>query len=365
MNRRSGRAIALAVLAVLVVPPWLGGGEREQLGEQARRRLPGIFAKLKQGQTNYSLQGTAPAEAIVFVHGLSSPSFVWGRLPATLRESGYLTLVYDLYGRGLSDRPWVDYDLELFDEQLTGLMRKVGLHRGVHLVGLSMGGIIAGEFALRHPELVTSLTLIDPAGFDVEMPRGTGLLTTPLVGDWIVETFGDRILMAGNARSVHDKTRVGDLVRRFQPQLAFAGYKRAWLSTLRHMPLSDFTGRYAELGRTTIPIEVFWGVEDEVTPVAGARLAAHLLPKAAVHEIADAGHLAHYEKPDEVSQQMLRFLGAVAAPLQDRVRLPGVDADLEQGAPPEECKECEAGDEPPRRSGSYSRPRFGERRGTE
>jgi pimeloyl-ACP methyl ester carboxylesterase len=359
----SRRVVLALVAALLILPPWLGSGEHKQLGERSRRTLPGSFARLKQGHTCYELQGDAPAEAVVFVHGLSSPSYVWGQLPAALRGSGYLTLTYDLYGRGWSDRPWADYNLDLFVGQLEALMRKVGLQRSVHLVGLSMGGVIASEFTLRHPDMVTSLTLVDPAGFAVEAPPGAGLITAPLVGDWLMQTFGDRILLAGNAASVHDKTRVGDLVRRFTPQLEYAGYKRAWLSTLRNMPLDDFTARYGELGRTTVPIEVFWGVDDEVTPVAGAKLAAQLLPKAAVHEIADAGHLSHYEKPDEVSAQMLRFLGQIRAPLQDGLRRPGIDADLEQGAPPRECKECDLGKKPAQREGAYSRPSTGERRG--
>lgn len=360
MKRRT--VLALVAIAVIVLPPWIGGGERKQLSEMSRRLLPGAFAKLKDGHTCFELQGDAPAEVIVFVHGLSSPSYVWGDLPATFRDSGYLTLAYDLYGRGWSDRPWVDYDLELFEGQLEGLLRKVGIRRGVHLVGLSMGGMIASEFTLRHPEMVTSLTLIDPAGFAVEAPFGAGLITAPVIGDWLMQTFGDRFLVASNHDSVYDQTRVGDLVRRFTPQLEYAGYKRAWLSTLRSMPLADFTSRYAELGKTTVPIEVFWGTEDKVTPVAGAKLAAHLLPKAVVHEVAEAGHLSHYEKPDEVAAKMLRFLRAVPAPLQDGLRRPGIDAGLEQGAPSAQCKDCELDEKPRSREGAYSRPGRGERR---
>ncbi|MFN2425720.1 MAG: alpha/beta fold hydrolase [Candidatus Binatia bacterium] len=355
------RIVVALVVAALVVPPWIFGGAREQLGEQARRRLPCAFAKLKEGYTCYELQGEAPAEAVVFVHGFSSPSYVWGQLPATLRESGYLTLVYDLYGRGSTARPWVKYDLDLFDRQLESLLRTVGLGPRVHLVGLSMGGIIASEFALRHPAMVASLTLIDPAGFGSELPVGTSILTTPLVGDWLMEVLGGRMLIAANSKSVHDKSRVGDLVRRFEPQLEFAGFRRAILSTLRSMPLEDFTERYAELGRTGLPIEVFWGTRDEITPVAGAKLAATLLPQAAIHEVEDAGHLAHYEKTEEVGLEMIRFFEASPAPDQEGLRRPGIDVDLEQGAPPPACRECEA--EPkPARPGAYSRPRFGESR---
>jgi pimeloyl-ACP methyl ester carboxylesterase len=300
--------------------PWVFGGERETLGDSARRRLPGRFANLKDGQTNFERQGKTPAELVVFVHGLSSPSWVWGELPRIVRDAGYATLTYDLYGRGWSDRPWVTYDLDLFVGQLEMLLRKTGIRDGsVHLVGLSMGGVISTEFALRHPGLVATLTLVDPAGFSVPDPPGSWILRIPLVGDWIMQVFGNRLLLEGLERSVHDKSLVPELERRYRPQLEFAGYKRAMLSTLRNMPLSDFRERYAELGTSGIPVELFWGSRDEVTPPSCLDVAIGLLPKATVHRIEDAGHLAHYEKPDEVAPRVVEFLRATPATVRDEI----------------------------------------------
>lgn len=310
------RHLAAATITLLAALPWMFGGEGSPLGQIARRGLPGTFVKLKDGHTCVEIQGTSPAEVVVFVHGLTTPSPVWGDLPKRVRAEGYLTVVYDLYGRGWSDRPWVDYDLDLFDHQLEALLRKSGLEGRVHLVGLSMGGIIASEFTLRRPSRVASLTLLAPAGFEVATPPGAGLLTAPLVGDYLMQVLGNRVLISGIARSVHDKSLAPKLEARFRPQLEYAGYKRALLSTLRHMPLSDFTTRYAELGRVGVPVQVIWGRQDEVTPIAGAAKAATLLPAAAVREIEGAGHLVHYEKPDEVAAAVLGFLEGREAPRQ-------------------------------------------------
>lgn len=346
--------ILLGALALLAALPWILRVEPRRLDDDARRRLPCSFANLKDGRTCFDLEGKGPAEAVVFVHGFNSPSYVWGKLPGMLRESGYLTLVYDLYGRGGSDRPWADYDLDLFDHQLDALMRKVGLQRPVHLVGLSMGGVIASEFALRHPDRVASLTLIDPAGFQNEMPAGTALLKAPLLGDWLMQVFGGRIAEASHASLVRSKGRAGDLLRQYQPQFELEGSRRALLSTLRRMPLADFTARYAELGRTNLPLEVIWGRDDEVTPFSASALAAHLLPRATVRPIDEAGHLAHVDQPDAVFAAMLPFLRSVDAPLQDRVKGPG-DAGIEAGAADPGCRECDL--KPNRRAGAYARPR--------
>jgi pimeloyl-ACP methyl ester carboxylesterase len=308
------RSVALAVAAAMVAMPWIFGGERQTLGDSARRGLPGRFAKLKDGHTCYELQGKTPAELVVFVHGISSPSWVWGKLPSALRDAGYATLTYDLYGRGWSDRPWVTYDVDLFVRQLEQLLRKTRVRDGtVHLVGLSMGGIVASELTLRNPGLVATLSLIDPAGFLVPEPPGAWLLRIPLLGDWTMQVFGNRLLLGGLARSVHDKSLVAALEQRYRPQLEFAGYKRAMLSTLRHMPLADFRERYAGLASSGVPIELFWGTKDEVTPPACLDVATGVLPKATVHRIEDAGHLPHFEKPDEVVPPLVEFLRATPA----------------------------------------------------
>jgi pimeloyl-ACP methyl ester carboxylesterase len=329
----------LAAVAVLLALPWLLRVEPRRLDEEARRRLPCSFVNMRDGRTCFDLDGPEDAETVVFVHGLTSPAYVWGTLPAMLRDAGYATLVYDLYGRGGSDRPWADYDLDLFDHQLETLLRKAGLTGSVHLVGLSMGGIIATEFALRHPELVADLTLLAPGGFRVEVPAAARLLTAPLVGDWTMQMFGGRFVASSHASLLFHKQRVGDLLRQFEPQFEFSGSRRALLSTLRRMPLADFTGRYAELGRSDLPVTVIWGRQDEVTPFSGATLAAELLPKASVRAIEDAGHLVHLDQPDLVMDAMLPSLRAVRANVQRGARR-DVGQDLERGAPKPECREC-------------------------
>src|SRR5689334_16019243 len=97
--RRAGW-VALVLVAVGVGIPWLAGGEHKRLNKFERQRLPGSFAKLKDGRTCYELQGQAPAEAVVFVHGLLTASYAWSRVPQLLRTHGYVTLVYDRYGSG-------------------------------------------------------------------------------------------------------------------------------------------------------------------------------------------------------------------------------------------------------------------------
>jgi pimeloyl-ACP methyl ester carboxylesterase len=314
------RSWKLAALVVIVAAlPLVCGGEHKTLSKTSRRRLPGSFASLKDGTTCYDLQGSPPAEAVVFVHGMNTASYAWGRVPALVRSAGYLTLVYDLYGRGFSDRPWTRYDLDLFDRQLGALLKRTRLRAGVHLVGSSMGAIVATEFALRHPEMVASLTLVGPAGFSDAPAHPPFALTTPIVGDWLMQVIGSRMLESASASVVYDKRLAPELERRIDAQLEYAGYKRAILSTMRHVPVADFRDQYAKLGGQDLPVNLIWGAKDAVAPFSESETATRLIAKAELHRVEDAGHLAAYEKPEEVAEAMLDFIRKTRASLQERV----------------------------------------------
>src|SRR5205814_6966801 len=86
----------------------------------------------------------------------------WDSTAAALGANGFRVLRYNYYGRGFSDRPALRYDLAMYDRQLTELLDTLGIHEPIDVAGLSMGGAIAVNFATRHPELVRTLTLVDP-----------------------------------------------------------------------------------------------------------------------------------------------------------------------------------------------------------
>jgi len=307
---------AAAALLYLAGTPFALDQEWKDVRKERPLNIAGRFLQLSAGRTRFDLLGRVPSEVVVFVHGFTAPSYVWGELPKRLRKQGYRTLVYDLFGRGFSDRPDVPYDRDLFDRQLLELLGHLQMHKPVHLVGLSMGGIVATEFALRHPGRVASLTLIDPAGFSVDLPGPSALLAVPLLGEYLMHAFGDTFLLSANAKAVYDRSLVPSLQAKFQPQLAYTGYKRAILSTARLMPLADFTDGYRKLARRPLKVELFWGRQDQITPVAGAAIAMKLLPKAQMTLIDGAGHLSHYEKPDVVTPKLIAFLRGAPAPQQ-------------------------------------------------
>jgi pimeloyl-ACP methyl ester carboxylesterase len=296
----------LALAAGLAVPYLLINEETEPL-ERPQQRFAGTYVELSRGVTHYQLAGPEGAPAVVLVHGISVPMFVWDPLFEALAGSGRRVLRYDLYGRGLSERIDARYDPDLYDEQLTELLAKLlPGEKQVDVIGLSMGGLVAAEFTRRHPERVRKLVLMDAAGLDLSAPTAAKLGQLPGVGEYVLRVAGSRQLLPSR-RSLRHPERHPDLDSRFLPTLRFQGTRRAILQSLRNMPLDRYTG-YADLGKLGKPTFIIWGRDDAVIPFASGARMRELTGAVDFLAVDDAGHLPHLEHPEVVNPAVLAFL---------------------------------------------------------
>ena len=119
----------------------------------------GDFVELDAGHCYYELGGPAHAEAeqalLVLVHGFSVPSYIWDPTFQEAVRRGRPVLRLDLFGRGHSSNPDTNYDPDLYADQIIGLLDHLEYRRPVHLVGLSMGGVVVARakftFRRAHP----------------------------------------------------------------------------------------------------------------------------------------------------------------------------------------------------------------------
>ena len=95
------------------------------------------------------------------VHGFSTPSFVWGGLIDNFCDSGFKVLVYDHFGRGFSDRPKIKYNMHNYRNQLNDFINHLSLDN-ITLMGVSMGGALASNYAAKNPNKVKALILNVP-----------------------------------------------------------------------------------------------------------------------------------------------------------------------------------------------------------
>lgn len=277
------------------------------LDAQARAAAPGSFIELPDGFTHYELAGPAEAQVVVLVHGFSVPYYIWDPTFTALAAAGLRVLRYDLFGRGYSDRPKATYNTNLFDRQLLSLLDGLGLSAPVDLAGLSMGGAIVVNFADRHPERLRKLALVDPAGMPQPRPAAAGLLRAPVLGDVLMALFGKQFLLSSQGQDLHRQDHVNEFINKYRLQLHYAGFRRAILSTIRHGPIYDESAAYQRVGKQSRPILLIWGRQDQTIPFEISNKVRQALPNAEFHVIENAGHIPHYEKPEEVNPILVQF----------------------------------------------------------
>ncbi|MBC7259857.1 MAG: alpha/beta fold hydrolase [Chloroflexi bacterium] len=290
------------------MPSYRFRSEPLALDDAARASAPGQFVRLSDGWTHYELAGPPDAQTVVLVHGFSVPYYIWDPTFAALAEAGFRALRYDLYGRGFSDRPDVEYNADLYDRQLRELLDALGIAAPVDVAGLSMGGPIAIHFADRHPERVRRLVLVDPAGFPLKQPPVAALIRLYPLGEWLMDRFGEQILVKSLVKDMKHPERVPGYAERYRAQTRYAGFRRALLGTMRSGMLTGAGDAYRRVGQQERPVLLIWGREDHVVPFEASAQVLAAIPHAEFHAIDDAGHVPHLERPDVVNPILVEFL---------------------------------------------------------
>lgn len=283
--------------------------EQNELNSQSRNKLPGKFVELSHGYVHYELEGSENGPLVILVHGFSSPLFVWDFTFKDLISAGFRVLRYDLYGRGYSDRPRVKYNLELFVQQLSELITVLGLPN-VNLVGLSMGGGISALFAEQNPELVEKLVLIDSIGLPTEKRFFPIILEIPLINRLAVMLLGHKRILKGQKKDFthYDADKIEGYLKKFSKQMEYKGFLRAIRSTVISVPFTGLVEVFKNLGRSDLPIQLFWGKDDPLIPYSTSQKFCELIPTIQFYTIKDCGHMPQYAKPEELNPWLISFL---------------------------------------------------------
>jgi pimeloyl-ACP methyl ester carboxylesterase len=284
-------------------------GETTYLDELTRRTATnGSFIKLSDGYTHFDLDGVDVGQPVVLIHGFSVPYFIWDPTFHALVSAGFRVLRYDLYGRGFSDRPKINYDLNLFVRQLYELLDCLNFQQ-VNLIGLSMGGAIASSLTVRFPYIVRQLVLIDPVGvLPVPLNLSYKAAILPGISELILGLVSTEKLIGGLATDFYDLSQFKSIQDQYSKQMQIKGTKRAILSTLRNKMLDGFPKVYEQLGRLNTAILLLWGRSDKTLPIQQSGPLLKLMPNAEFHIIENCGHIPHYERPEIVNPTLVDFL---------------------------------------------------------
>lgn len=286
---------------------FVAAGEDRKLDESARRGLRGSYVQLSDGVTHYELTGPEGGDVVVLAGGLTIPLFYWDELAGQLHARGLQTLSYSGYGRGYSDRAVARYDEELFVRQLRELIENLGLPRPHHLVGTSMGALIAMAYVSQHADSTATLTLIGPAGLSTQPVIQKLLLGNDIAASAIAKYFGRRILERHLGHNVSDPSRAAALAAMVGDASRYEGSIYTFFETLQHFPLFDRADIYRHVGTLAVPKQLIWGSDDQITPVSSLDQVLELLQPSRCHVINDCGHMAPFERPVVVADQLAAF----------------------------------------------------------
>jgi pimeloyl-ACP methyl ester carboxylesterase len=234
---------------------------------------------------------------LLFLHGYGESLLSW-RLVLDRFTSRFRVLAVDLPGFGLSDKPDGPYTTEFMESVLSDLIAR-STSGPLVVVGHSMGGQLAAQLALDHPDRVIAAVLIAPGGAGI----------SPLFGDTAGVAFAAARWVAsaaGYVLPVHDQgwlgeTRANAKYIPSEDSLALAASRKI----LDQFDFSAINGRYADLHQ---PVLLLWGRNDPTIPLGIGERIAGLLPCRRFVVLNATLHRPQQTRPDTVATEMLRFL---------------------------------------------------------
>ncbi|MDS9471537.1 alpha/beta fold hydrolase [Sporosarcina pasteurii] len=125
--------------------------------------------KITYGQKTIHYEEKGTGEPLVFIHGVGLDHAMWEQQVNSLSEY-YRVIVYDMIGHGESSHPPGPYSLSKYVEQLAALVESLSLEK-IHLVGFSMGGMVAQAYALSNSAKMKTLTIMNAVANRTEMQR--------------------------------------------------------------------------------------------------------------------------------------------------------------------------------------------------
>ncbi len=250
----------------------------------------------------YQEAGSGPA--VILLHGLGGDRSNWAStLPAL--SGRFHVYVPDQVGFGQSDKPMINYRVGTLVDFLDAFCKKVGIAKAT-LVGNSLGGWVAMDFALAHPDKVDRLVLVDSAGYSQQRTGGPPLTRERLVGLDPATIEGEKQLMSvvffGKAFA-SDAFAEQALMLHLHKNDSYTT-ERFIDSILRGEDMVD-----GKLGAIKAPALVVWGREDALVPLAAGKALAEDIPGAKLVVLDACGHVPQFECAAPFNAALLQFLG--------------------------------------------------------
>ena len=282
-----------------------------------------VFDKLtwdwKGYKIGYTVMGTG--QPLVLIHGFGASIGHWRKNIPVLAAAGYQVFAIDLLGFGSSDKPPLNYTMEVWEELVKDFWTAHIQQRAV-FVGNSIGGLLSLMVVANHPEIAAGGVLINCAGGLSHRPHELNpplrlvmgafnrLLRSKITGKVLFNRVRQKGQIKRSLMQVYrDRTAVTDeLVDLLYQPSCDTGAQEVFVSILTAPPGPTPAQL---LPNVKCPLLVIWGEADPWTPINGAKIYQDLSASGQpvqVKPIANAGHCPHDEAPDKVNPLIIDWL---------------------------------------------------------
>jgi pimeloyl-ACP methyl ester carboxylesterase len=255
---------------------------------------------------------------ILLIHGIGDNSSTWETVQTKLAQR-FTVIAPDLLGHGKSDKPRADYSVAAYANGMRDLLGVLNIER-VTVIGHSLGGGVAMQFAYQFPQLVERLILVGTGGVTKDVNVALRWASLPMVGSEALallrlpmvlpslqiagRVVGTMLGSTGFGRDLPD-------VLRILAELPEPTASSAFSRTLR--AVVDWRGQVVTmLDRCylteSVPVQLVWGEQDSVIPVSHARLAHAAMPGSRLEIFTRSGHFPFHDDPDRFVEVVERFI---------------------------------------------------------
>ena len=285
-----------------------------------------VFRTIHGYRRAFRMAGSGPA--LLLIHGIGDDSSTWQEVIPHLAEK-YTVIAPDLLGHGRSDKPRADYSVAAYANGMRDLLSVLGIDK-VTVVGHSLGGGVAMQFAYQFPGKVERLVLVSSGGVTKDVHPVLRMVSVPVVSEVLkllrIPGAMPAMRLAGSALSQLNQTplRPGALLHDASDLVRILGGLpdptacEAYLRPLR--AVVDWRGQVVTmLDRSylteDLPVQLIWGDRDSVIPVGHAYLAHSAMPGSRLEVFRGAGHFPFRDDPMRFLKVVENFLDTTT-PLQ-------------------------------------------------
>lgn len=273
----------------------------------------------------FRVAGTGPA--ILLIHGIGDNSTTWDTVQSKLAQR-FTVIAPDLLGHGKSDKPRADYSVAAYANGMRDLLSVLDIEH-VTVVGHSLGGGVAMQFAYQFPQLVERLILVGAGGVTKDVNIALRIASVPMGSEALALLRLPMVLPAlqvigrvGGA--LFGSTGVGrDLpeVVRILADLPEPTASSAFARTLR--AVVDWRGQVVTmLDRCylteSVPVQLIWGSRDSVIPVEHAKMAHSAMPGSQLEIFEGSGHFPFHDDPDRFVELVEKFIDSTEPAVYDQ-----------------------------------------------